>query len=110
MPSPGDIVIINYVGVLETKKRPALIVSTALFHSVANDMIVAILTSNIAGAKRPTDYVLQDWKTAGLRQPTAFRPFMRTEPIASILRVVGPLSGRDWKEVQDRLRLALAVT
>lgn len=109
MPSPGDIVIINFVGAQQTKKRPAVVVSTAIFHAATRDIIVAVLTSNVAGATRPTDYVLQDWSSAGLHQPTAFRPFMRTEASSSVVKTIGSLTPRDWQEVQARLRLAIAV-
>lgn len=109
MANPGDIVLVNFAGVEGTKKRPAVIVSTALFHSVGSDLILAVLTSNVAGAKRPTDYVLQDWRAAGLHLPTAFRPYMRTEMMSSIIYTIGALTPRDWQEVQARLRLALAV-
>jgi len=63
MLNPGDVVIMNFVGVKETKKRPAVIVSTIQYHSTCPDVVLAVLTKNTNAAVRPSDYVLQDRKS-----------------------------------------------
>lgn len=106
---PGDVVIADFPGAQRTARRPALVISTDLYQSVRPDVIVAILTRQVAKATTPTDYLLQDWQAAGLRYPTAFRVYLtttlQTHPV-----LVGHVTDRDWTEVQARLRLALAVT
>lgn len=109
MPTPGDVVLVPFVGVQGTKRRPGVVVSSALYHSLRPDVVVALLTSQVTKATQPTDYVLQDWSAAGLKYPSAFRPFFRTIPVVEVLGFFGVLSVRDWAEVQTRLRLALAV-
>ncbi len=84
-------------------------VSTDLYHASGVATIVAELTSQVAKAQRPIDYVLQDWKAANLHQPTAFRVYFAVEMQTKLI-AIGRLSDRDWQEVQARLRLALAVT
>jgi mRNA interferase MazF len=67
-PSPGTVVVIDFPGVATTKRRPALVVSTDLYHANRPDLILGLLTSEVAQATGPTDYGLQDWAAAGLHQ------------------------------------------
>ena len=110
MLNPGDVVLLDFPGVQGVKLRPGVVVSSAAYHLVRPDVIVALCTSNLASAMAPTDYALQDWAAAGLRVPTAFRSFFVTLPAGDIRRVIGKLTAADWAEVQARLRIALAVT
>jgi mRNA interferase MazF len=110
MIGPGSVVLVDYVGAVTTKRRPAVVVSSALYHNNRPDVILGLLTTDVADATGPTDYVLQDWAAAGLHRPTAFRSFLLTRPVAVILQEIGQLSQRDWQEVKQRLRLALEVS
>jgi mRNA interferase MazF len=107
---PGTVVIVDFPGVVQTKRRPAVVTSTTAYHAATPDVIVAILTTQIADATGPTDHVLADWSAAGLTKPSAFRAFLYTLPRSAIHQILGKLSDADWQEVQARLRIALAVT
>ena len=109
MVKPGDVVTVDFPGVTGIKRRPAVVVSTDTYHRARPDAILGLLTSQVAAATGPTDCVLQDWQTAGLRRPSAFRAFLATLPTAS-LTTIGHLSEQDWRKVQGCLRVALAVT
>jgi mRNA interferase MazF len=106
---PGDVVVADFPGITGTKRRPALVVSADVYHTVRPDVVLGLLTGQIAAATSPIDYRLQDWATAGLHIPTAFRTFLITLPRVDVIAVIGHLSQRDWAEVQDRLRQAIAV-
>ncbi len=108
MVEPGDVVTVDFPGTLGTKRRPAVVVSTETYHASRPDVILALQTSQTTKAASPTDYILQDWSIAGLRNASALRSFLATVPASSV-SVVGHLSSRDWQEVQARLRIALAV-
>ncbi|MBI3923524.1 MAG: type II toxin-antitoxin system PemK/MazF family toxin [Armatimonadetes bacterium] len=108
MVKPGDIVVADFAGATGVKRRPAVVVTTDLYHSHHPDVMLGVLTSQAATATTPTDYVLQDWAAAGLHAPSAFRAYVGTY-VASALKIIGHLSDRDWQEVQTRLALALAV-
>jgi mRNA interferase MazF len=110
MADPGTVVLVDFTGVAQTKRRPAVVMSSVLYHSSRPDVILGLLTTDVAGSTAPTDYVLQDWSAAGLHRPTAFRAFLLTQPATFILRELGRLSDRDWQEVKQRLRLALEVS
>jgi len=90
-----------------TKTRPAVVLSTEKYHQERPDVIAGILTTKLAKATTETDYVLEDWKEAGLKYPTAFRAFIGTEWQDDIQKRLGVLSERDWREVQKRVLLAL---
>jgi mRNA interferase MazF len=108
MPDPGDIVTVDFVGATGIKRRPAVVVSSNLYHRHRPDLILATLTSQVASAISPTDYVLQDWSVAGLRQPTSFRAYFGMAIPANV-QLIGRLSERDWQEVQARLLIAIAI-
>ena len=108
MITPGDVVTLPFPGVRDVKRRPAVVVSSTDFHQTRTDVIAALLTSQLREETAPTDYLLADWAAAGLRRPSLFRVFLTTQP-ASVVTVIGHLSERDWREVQARLHLGLAI-
>jgi hypothetical protein len=55
-----------------------VVISTVAYHQSRPDIIVGVLTSQVAKANTPMDYVLTDWSTTGLRQRSAFRSFLAT--------------------------------
>lgn len=105
---PGDVVVADFPGVREAKRRPALVVSTAAYHQARPDAILAVLTGQVAAASQPTDHVLSDWSAAGLHRPTAYRTFLITVPRQDIVAVIGHVTERDWLQVQERLDRSLA--
>lgn len=77
--SPRIVVTVDFPGATGVKRRPALIISTDLYHRTRPDIIIGVLTSQVSAATQPTDYILQDWSAAGLRLPTAFRTYLSTD-------------------------------
>jgi mRNA interferase MazF len=110
MLEPGTVVIVDFPGAVQTKRRPAVVVSTTAYHTAIPDVILAVLTSQTSSATGPTDYILVEWSAAGLTKPSAFRAFLSTLPRTAIISILGKLTDTDWQEVQARLRIALAVT
>jgi mRNA interferase MazF len=106
--NPGAIVAVNFPGVQGVKRRPAVILSSAVYHASRPDVIVGLITSQTAAALGPTDYLLQDWTQAGLRVPSAFRSFFATLPPATNPVLVGHLSERDWQGVRACVTIAFA--
>ena|SRR5438874_6643452 len=106
MPQAGDVVVVTFAGAVTTKRRPAIIVSSDVYHANRPDIIVAVVTTNVAAAITPTDYVLQDWAAAGLKMPSAFRVYLMMT-MRNDIRVIGHLSERDWKSVQQCLARAI---
>ena len=69
-------------------------ISVRRYHQERPDVIVGLLTTNLAAASSSSDYVLQGWQQAGLRKPSAFRSYIGTESQADV-QVIGHLSDRD---------------
>lgn len=109
MIEPGVIVTVDFAGATGIKRRPALVISTALYHQTRPDIIVGVLTSQVTSATQPTDYVLRDWEGAGLHRSTAFRTYLNTVSATAVIEI-GRLSQQDWEGVQRCLRLALAIS
>lgn len=95
-------------GARETKRRPAIVISTADYGAARPDVLLTIVTSRVEDADTAYDCVLFDWREAGLKLPCAMRSYLFTVE-ASEVKVIGHLSDADWNEVQTRLRLALEV-
>ena len=67
---------------------------------------VVAVTSRRPKSLRTTDYFLQDWNAAGLRQPSWARSHVATLHRMLILRQLGTLSKNDLDELDRRLRIA----
>lgn len=104
----GMVVTSEFPGVVQTKRRPSVIVSSNAYHKERPDVILALLTTNTAVAKSSTDYILQDWSAANLKRPSAVRIFLFTLPKNKITKI-GELSKRDWLEVQKRLQISIEI-
>ena len=105
----GDVVLVPFpfADLSAQKRRPALVVSSPLYHQTEPDLILAAITGRIPATPAPTDYVLQDWQQAGLLRPSMVKAFLVTVEPRVILHRLGRLSRRDLREVAARLRLAL---
>lgn len=107
MIEPGAVVTALLPGARSTKRRPAIVISTPDYHAARPDLLLAIVTSRVEDAVTPFDYVLFDWRQAGLSLPSAMRSYLFTVEQIEATKI-GHLSPEDWQEVQARLRLALA--
>lgn len=108
MIEPGDVVVALLPGARETKRRPAVVISTSDYHQARPDVLLAIITSRVEDATTEFDCVLFDWQDAGLRSPSAMRSYLFTVEQNQVTKI-GHLSAADWNAVQARLKLAIAV-
>ena len=60
------------------KDRPAAVLSTDPYHHDWDELLLIAITSIPPKRVRPTDYPLQDWKVAGLSQPSWVRSHLAT--------------------------------
>jgi mRNA interferase MazF len=104
---PGDVVTYDFPAAGTVKARPAVVLSSNTYHAERPDLILGILTTNMAAARSSTDHVLLDWASVGLRAPSAFRVYF-TMASPRLCRVIGHLSARDWQAIRDCVHRALA--
>ena len=107
----GDVLLVPFPfsDLSTTKTRPAVVVSTAAYHNTEPDLLLAAVTSQVAKATGPFDYVLAQWQAAGLRLPSALKPVLFTLDPARVLHRVGTLTPTDLAQIDQRLRLALGL-
>jgi len=106
----GDVVLVDFpfVDRFGSKHRPALIVSGGNYHSERHrDVIVAVTSTQVHKYRGSTDYLLNDWQTAGLSQPSVVRSTLLTILSARISRRIGHLSDADLGQVELRLKTSL---
>ena len=104
----GEIVLVEFVfseghG---SKKRPALIVSSPPYHAGREEVIVAVITSNVRRLLFG-DTKLEQWKVAGLLFPSVVTGIIRTIKASLITRTLGVLVKSDLQKVHQHLRSAL---
>lgn len=104
---PGDVVVGVLVGAQETKVRPAVVIASATYLAERPDVLVGILTTKLPKTLGTTDYILLNWRSAGLRAQSCFRAYVLTTH-RSELTVIGDLTARDWDSVKARVRAAFA--
>ena len=103
---PGDVVLLSFPGIKQTKVRPAVILSSRTYNRIRPDIILGLVTSQIKAAVAPTDHQLEDWSQAQLTRPSAFRAFFVTLPRSVVRFRVGKLSDRDWRGVLEKTKIA----
>ena len=105
---PGTVATATFRGVVSTKRRPCVVVSSETYQRERPDAILTILTTQTDKANSRTDYILQDWQAANLNKSSAVRIFLFTLPQSEI-NEIGELSDRDWTEVENRLKIAFNI-
>lgn len=105
----GDVVLVPfpYADLSSAKNRPAVVVSSALFHRAEPDIIIAAVTSQTAHHHGPTDTLLRDWRAAGLLKPSAVKASLATIEPRLVRHQLGHLSATDVAELDRKLAAAL---
>ena len=107
----GDVVLIPfpYTDLSASKTRPAVVVSSDIYHAARPELLLAYVSSQISQANPTIDYVLADWEDAGLLNPSFVRPKVAAVEPALVVYRVGALSTQDLLEVDRCLRRAMAL-
>src|SRR5712692_1859259 len=106
----GEIVLLPfpYTDQSGTKRRPALILSTDAYNLRRTDLILAPITSNVAG-RQPDDTVLSDWAAAGLLKPSVVKGILGAVEQILVVRPLGRLSAADLQPVEQTFAAALGL-
>ena len=108
--SRGDIVLVEFAFSDEsaTKLRPALVVSTALFHRAREEVIIAAITSNVRRLL-VGDYIVAEWQHTELLFPSSVTGIIRTIKRSMIRRRLGGLAANDLDAFDRVLRRSLGL-
>jgi mRNA interferase MazF len=106
----GDVVLVRFIFSDETgeRQRPAVIVSSDVYHRKRQEAIVAAITSRtdriLAG-----DHLIGDWQGAGLLFPSVATGIIRTIKQGMIARKLGAMRLPDMRRIEGNLRDALGL-
>jgi len=93
----GDVVLVPFPFTDQSgsKKRPAVIVSSADYQAQRRDLVIMAITSQIRPRPAFTEFTVGAWKTAGLIAPSAVKPVLTTIEKRLVLKKLGQLQPAD---------------
>jgi mRNA interferase MazF len=105
----GDVVLVPFpfTDQTTTKKRPAVVVSSAAYHGTRRDLILIAVTSQVRTPSAVGEVIVGEWKRAGLLKPSIIKPVMTTIEKQLVLRKLGQLELQDRNALRDALKIIL---
>jgi mRNA interferase MazF len=106
----GDVVLVGFVFSDESgrKLRPAIVISSAAYNRARQEVIVAAVTSNVR-RRLFGDYLIANWKEAGLLFPSVATAILRTIKRTMIEKKLGAMPKIDLETFNRELRRSLAM-
>jgi mRNA interferase MazF len=105
----GDVLLVPFPFTDQTtaKKRPAVVVSSAAYHSRRPDVILLAVTTQMRADPGFGELEVSQWKKAGLLKPSVIKPVMTTIENNLVLRKLGRLPQEDRRGLLDLLQIIL---
>jgi mRNA interferase MazF len=93
----GDVVLVPFpfTNQSTSKKRPAVVVSSAAYVRSRPDLIVLAITSQSHVSGGIGEAAIRNWRAAGLLKPSVFKPLLATIDRQLVLRTLGKLEAED---------------
>lgn len=106
----GDVVLVGFAFADESGKklRPALVISSTVYNRSRQELVIAAITSNIR-RRLVGDYLIGDWKKAGLLFPSVVTGVIRTVKQLMIERKPGSMPKPDMEAIDRELRRSLGL-
>ncbi len=106
----GDVVLVSFVFSDETgeRRRPAVIVSSEVYHKSRQESIIAAITSRTDRILLG-DHLISDWQGAGLLFPSVATGIVRTIKQSMIAKKLGAMPISDMEAIDGKLKLALGL-
>jgi mRNA interferase MazF len=107
----GDVVLVPFPFTDQTgiKKRPAVVVSSAVYHRERPDLILMAITSQAKAFAGLGEIPVVEWKKAWLVKPSALKPLLFTLERPLVLRSLGQLSEEDRSSLRRTLTTILEI-
>ena len=95
----GDVVLVPFAitNQASTKKRPAVIISSAAYSTAQRDLVIMPATSQLRPSGAIGETHVADWQAAGLIKPSAIKPVITTIERALVIRRLGQLKAADQR-------------
>ena len=96
-PEFGDLVLVPFpfTNQSTTKRRPAVVVSSAAYHRERPDLVILAVTSQLRPVAGVGEALITKWQEAGLLRPSVFKPVLATIECGLVLRTLGRLADED---------------
>lgn len=101
----GDVVLVPFPFTDQsgTKKRPAVIVSSAAYNAGRRDVVILAVTSQVRTPLNFGEALVVDWQAAGLVKESVLKPVLTTIEQKLIVRVMGRLAAADERSLREVL-------
>lgn len=98
----GDVVLVPFpfTDQSSTKQRPAVVISSAAYHTAKADLILMAVTSQLHQQSSSLEAIISDWKAAGLLKPSVLKPVVFTLEKKLVIKKLGSLAAADRDAVQ----------
>jgi mRNA interferase MazF len=108
----GDVVLVPFPfsDQSNTKKRPAVVVSSVAYHQSRPDLILMAITSQASMSPRLGEVTIRDWQTAGLLKASLIKPVMTTIERSLVIKTLGQLSTADTHALTQSITRILGTT
>ena len=105
----GDMVLVPFpfTDQTATKKRPAVVVSSAAYNRARPDLVLMAVTSQVRAAATLGEVHVGHWRAAGLLKPSAIKPIFTTIERTLVLRRLGRLEPSDVNALRAVLTIIL---
>jgi mRNA interferase MazF len=102
----GDVILVPFPFTDQTtsKKRPAVVVSSAGYHRERPDLIIMAVTGQMKPAATFGEVIVAQWKDSGLLKPSVIKPVLTTVEKSLVLRKLGRLQKEELQALQEALR------
>ena len=107
----GDILLVPFPfsDQSSTKQRPALVISVDAFNEQGPDLLVMAITSQVGGPLRVGEFLIRDWRLAGLLKSSAVKAAIATIEAKLVRRKLGHLSDYDLGQLGKALHQLLGL-
>lgn len=101
----GEVVLVPFpfTNQAESKKRPAVVISSPAYHTNRQGLLIMAMTSQAHTAPDFATFPVIDWQAAGLLKPSFAKPVLATLEQNLVIRRMGSLSPRDQHSLRQML-------
>jgi mRNA interferase MazF len=105
----GDVLLVYFpfTDASDTKKRPAVVVSSARYNAQRSDLVLMAITSHVRPVLGFAEVLVTDWKTAGLLVPSVIKPVIATLERSLVIKSLGRLGQKDRTALHASLQTIL---
>lgn len=101
----GDVLLVPFpfTDQVGTKKRPAVIISSAVYNSAQRDLVIMAVTSQLRPSGAIGEALVANWQSAGLLKPSAIKPVITTIEQTLVIRRLGQLTTEDQQALRGAI-------